>query len=639
MEALVSIILPIYRVEKYLGRAIDSCLSQTYSHLEIILVDDGSDDSCGEICDTYAKKDARIRVIHKENGGLSDARNAGLDVATGDYIAFVDSDDYIAPDFIESLLCCIREEDADLALCSYVTTEDDGLKLSVFEPLKEAVGKEEHIADGEREVSDSRTLLNNLYDRNHRDATYFIVAWNKLYKAELWKEIRFPKGKIHEDEAIMHEVFDRANKGVYLRRKLYAYYQMPGSITRGSFQMKRLDWLDALDKRVAYFEEKGDEEQVRSAKEARANGAIHYYYRLKDAFPGEVEQLKRLKGYVKEGRKASDRKVGYTAFLLSPFFYRTATCVERDDKERLYQLLYSMILIFTALLCLYKLGVKYVDPWDEARHGVNAYEMLRSGNLIKSTYLYETDYYNLKPMLSMWLIMAFMKVLGPGVIALRLPSVCCYLLLCVLVGNFVRNRYGRVPALFSMMFLAANTTPFLAHMVRSGDADSLYVLLFSVAMMEMIRLKERPDKLWVCGLMFSLAFLTKSFHAGIIALIGIVFLIGSGVIRKIKVKHWVGFFVSTLAPVGIWAILRYRTDGTQFFRTMWETDVMGRTSAGFGSNEAGFGYYFSYYLGRMSGELQVYLVALVLLLLGMVLALRKNGGLKALKNSDVLGFA
>ena len=639
MEELISIILPIYRVERYLPRAVDSCLAQTYTNLEIILVDDGSDDGCGALCDAYAKKDSRIRVIHKENGGLSDARNAGLDAAKGAYIAFVDSDDYIAPDFISSLFSCIREQDADVALCSYVTTQDDGMKLSVFEPGKERDGKTEHIADGQIEVCGSKELKTNLYDAKHRDATYFIVAWNKLYHAQLWKDVRFPKGKIHEDEAVMHEIYDRAKKGVYLHRKLYAYYQMPQSITRAAFSAKRLDWFDALDARISYFEQKGERDQVSLAKEARANAAIHYYYRMRDARIEDPEWEKRLRGYVREGRRESTRKAGYTFFLLSPFFYRTLTCVERDDKERLYQLFYSLILVFTAFLCLYKLGVKYVDPWDEARHGVNAVEMLKSHNLIKSTYLYETDYYNLKPMLSMWLIMAFMKIFGMNVLGLRLPSVCCYLLLSVITGNFVRNRYGRVPALFSMMFLAANTTPFLAHMVRSGDADSLFVLLFSIAMFAMISLKERPDRLWIPGLSVSLAFLTKSFHAGIIAVIGIVFLLFSGLIRKIRARDWLRFFSAALLPVGLWGLLRYQTDGTLFFRRMWETDVLRRTAEGFGSNEAGPGYYFSYYLGSMSGSLQVYLVALVLLIAGCVLILSKNGGLKALKNSDVLAFA
>lgn len=117
MEKCVSVIVPIYNVEPYLKRAVDSIIDQTYSRLEIILVDDGSPDSCGKICDDYAKKDNRIKVIHKANGGLSDARNAGLDIATGDYIAFVDSDDYIAEDFVKTLLAELEKHDADVSMC------------------------------------------------------------------------------------------------------------------------------------------------------------------------------------------------------------------------------------------------------------------------------------------------------------------------------------------------------------------------------------------------------------------------------------------------------------------------------------------------------------------------------------------
>jgi len=624
MEKCVSVIVPIYKVEPYLKRAVDSIIRQTYSNLEIILVDDGSPDGCGRICDDYAKKDNRIKVIHKENGGLSDARNAGLDVAAGDYIAFVDSDDYIAADFVETLLFQLEKTDADVAMCSYRTTASKDFDQSIFEPSygdgNQHKGEKDHIQDGSIEVCGRSALLSNLYDANHRDATYFIVSWNKLYKASLWEGIRFPKGKIHEDEATTYRIYDKASKGVYIHKPLYGYFSAPESITRSRFYIKRLDFMDALDDRIRFFEEKEEWTQVSFAKRARADAAIHYYYPLKEELPEEKAQQKRLRSYVKEEmREKADlslaKRIGYLIFLVSAPLYRTLTCTDRDEKERIYQMAFLFLFAWLTFLCFYKLDVKYVDPWDESRHGVNAYEMLKEGNLIKSTYLYETDYYNLKPPLSMWTIMVSMTLFGKTVFAMRLPSVICYLVLAFCTAVFMRKRYGRAPALLCLALLSANTTPFLAHMVRAGDADSLYVLIFTLAMLCMLCIREDQRNLYRCGLLFALAFLTKSFHAGVIAVIGGLYLLFTGELKRMKAGTWAKFIASAAVPVGIWGILRYFTDGTAFLKEMWYTDVLGRSGKGFGSNEAGFGYYFSYYLGKMSGSIQIYLVVLLLILL------------------------
>lgn len=665
MDKCVSVIVPIYKVEPYLKRAVDSICRQTYSNLEIILVEDGSPDGCGAICDEYARKDNRIRVIHKENGGLSDARNAGLDIATGEYIAFVDSDDYIAADYVETLLYQLQKHDADVAMCSYAVTESALPDDSVFaDRLNDMTGPDSptedgcedgHTRDGSVEICDRKTLLSNLYDANHRDATYFIVSWNKIYKASLWEGVRFPKGKIHEDEATTYRIYDRACRGVYLHKPLYGYFSAPESITRSRFHKKRLDWMDALDDRIAYFDKQGDREQVSFAMRARADAAIHYYYPLKEQLPDEKEERKRLKGYVreeiqKEGKQLSiTKRLAYRLFLLSAPGYRMLSCTDRDEKERIYQILFVILTAWLAFLCFYKLDVKYVDPWDESRHGVNAYEMLREGNLIRSTYLYETDYYNLKPPLSMWTIMASMAVFGKNIFAMRLPSVLCYLVMAISVAVFARKRYGRAPALLCLLFLSANTTPFLAHMVRAGDADSLYVLIFTLAMLCMLQIREKQQNLYWCGFLFALAFLTKSFHSGVIVVIGGLYLLLTGEFKRMKPAVWIRFIASALLPVGVWGILRYRTDGTAFLKEMWYTDVLGRSGKGFGSNEAGFGYYFSYYLGRMSGSIQIYLIVLVLILLAGILGVyfyrKKNAcSLKTacksiLLHRDTIGFA
>lgn len=688
MDQCVSVIVPIYMVEPYLKRAVDSIRNQTYQNLEIILVDDGSKDQCGRICDDYAKADNRIVVIHKENGGLSDARNAGLDIARGEYIMFVDSDDYIAPDCVETLLGCLKEHDADVSMCSYAVTDSTEFDESIFAAgrnnEKEKKQSKEwkiktdnhksdgHEYDGSVEICDRRKLLSNLYDANHRDATYFIVSWNKIYKASLWDGIRFPKGKIHEDEATTYKIYDRAKKGIYLHKPLYGYFTAPYSITRARFNIKRLQWMDALDDRIAYFEnkltesqnktrnyselingnwkenkqvaiqekpekkiekellEKDTEEQnteeenieeldflkdqIACAKRARADAAIHYYYPLKDELPMERDAAKRLKKYVYQEWK-NEKRPGYLIFSLSAPLYRLITNIDRDWKERIFQILCILLFAWLTFLCFYKLDVKYVDPWDEARHGVNAYEMLKQGHLIESTYRYETDYYNLKPPLSMWSIMLSMLIFGKNVFSLRLASVLCYLILALAVVCFARKRYGKTAALFSLMLLAANTTPFIAHMVRAGDADSLYVLLFSLAMLCMLQIRENHQKLYWCGFFFALAFLTKSFHAGVIVAIGGLYLLLTGELKRIKLWEYLKFFASFVIPLGLWVLGRICVDGTAFLKEMWLTDVLGRSQSGFGSNEAGFSYYFSYFIGNMTKSIPVYRVALVLLLL------------------------
>lgn len=680
MDKCVSVIVPIYMVEPYLKRAVDSIRNQSYQNLEIILVDDGSKDQCGRICDDYAKADNRIVVIHKENGGLSDARNAGLDAAGGDFIMFVDSDDYIAPDCVETLLSCLKEHDADVSMCSYAVTDSTECDESIFIVGNDRKNEDEnekgkkrkpksdrqkyrgqksdgHEYDGSMEICDRRKLLSNLYDANHRDATYFIVSWNKIYKASLWDGIRFPKGKIHEDEATTYKIYDRVKTGVYLHKPLYGYFTAPDSITRAKFNIKRLQWMDALDDRIAYFEkklsacqneikngsefinenrkenkqaaiqeksegnaEKNIEEieflkgQIACAKRARADAAIHYYYPLKDELPMERDAAKRLKNYVYQEWK-NEKRPGYLIFSLSAPLYRLITNIDRDYKERVFQILCIFLFAWLFFLCFYKLDVKYVDPWDEARHGVNAYEMLRQGKLLESTYRYETDYYNLKPPLSMWSIMLSMLLFGESVFSLRFASVLCYLILALVVVCFARKRYGRTAALFSLMLLTANTTPFIAHMVRAGDADSLYVLLFSLAMICMLQIRENHRKLYWCGFFFALAFLTKSFHAGVIVAIGGLYLLLTGELKKIKLREYLKFLASFAIPLCLWLFCRICVDGTAFLKEMWLTDVLGRSKSGFGSNEAGFSYYFSYYIGNMTKSVTVYRVALILLFL------------------------
>lgn len=222
MNALISVIIPIYKVELYLDECIQSIVNQTYTNLEIILVDDGSPDKCPQMCDEWAKKDSRIKVIHKQNGGLSDARNAGLDIAKGDFIAFVDSDDWILPAMYERMLSVISKEKADICACNIRSCFSD---------------REIEWGCSEQVVGNSELIFKMLYD----DTKYPVSAWNKLYTKECWNELRFPVGKICEDAFTTYQLIHYANKIVQIPEAYYCYRIRSESIMTSSFSKKRMD--------------------------------------------------------------------------------------------------------------------------------------------------------------------------------------------------------------------------------------------------------------------------------------------------------------------------------------------------------------------------------------------------------------
>jgi glycosyltransferase involved in cell wall biosynthesis len=255
--------------------------------------------------------------------------------ATWKHIIFLDSDDYFAPCFIEVLYKELVKADAQVSLCRYEVTE----KLEVTDG-PDFASVSQRYKDGmiECTVYDRAQMLLNQYDAHCPDATYFIVAWNKLYKASLWKDVRFPKGKIHEDEATTYRIFDKVTKGVYVNMPMYAYFSMPDSITRAKFNVRRLQWFDALDDRIAFFTERKEHEAVSAAVRARADGAIRYYYPLVRQCPKEKEAAKRLKGYVKQalwinrngqepqkGFLSFVTQMGYRIFLICPGLYKLIT--------------------------------------------------------------------------------------------------------------------------------------------------------------------------------------------------------------------------------------------------------------------------------------------------------------------------
>lgn len=245
MNDLISIIVPIYKVEDYLEKCIKSILNQTYKNIEIILVDDGSPDGCGKICDDYAKKDERIKVIHKRNGGVSEARNYGIDIATGRYILFVDSDDFVDENMCETLIKESKKNDSDIVIGNFYAVRKNNCHIN------------------EMSLTDNSVSLTNLemikiFFLQWHPETF--VVWNKLYKKELFdnkKNIRFPVGKIHEDIYILYKLYYIANKITVINKPLYYNVQRAGSIMNSFSDKNIVAYIECIKEFYDFAKNKG----------------------------------------------------------------------------------------------------------------------------------------------------------------------------------------------------------------------------------------------------------------------------------------------------------------------------------------------------------------------------------------------
>ena len=227
---LLSIIVPVYKVENYLPKCIDSIRAQTFTDFELILVEDGSPDNCPALCDAAAAKDARIRVIHQKNGGLSAARNAGLDAARGAWIGCVDSDDYIAPEMYEALYHAVQSTGADLALCDYAEVDEAGASCPQM-----------HVSLSGVELTRQELL---------KKASGLMVqlAWNKLYRRAIFAQLRYPEGKLNEDLFLIPEVCLQIQKAVVVPKVLYYYVQRSGSIMGKNKTLRHYDAAEAAQR-------------------------------------------------------------------------------------------------------------------------------------------------------------------------------------------------------------------------------------------------------------------------------------------------------------------------------------------------------------------------------------------------------
>lgn len=269
----ISVIVPVYNVEKYLNKCIDSILLQKFSNYELLLIDDGSTDNSSEICKTFALQDHRVKYFRKKNGGLSDARNFGIERAIAKYIVFIDSDDYIDVDYLLSLYTAIINNAADVAICGFRVVDDkydliDNVSVSDFEKRKKIIS--------------GKDLLRNVFKRK---GYAFVVAWNKIYNRKLFDTVKFEKGRLYEDEYINFKLFWNVKKIALVNRQNYNYVQRDGSIKNSKISKKKIiDIFEVYQRRMEFYKLK-DDNLYHLANVAYRKLLLRMYYDFIHTFP------------------------------------------------------------------------------------------------------------------------------------------------------------------------------------------------------------------------------------------------------------------------------------------------------------------------------------------------------------------
>ncbi len=311
MQPIITVIIPVYKVENYLRKCVDSVLSQTYVNLEIFLVDDGSPDNCGTICDEYAVRESRIKVIHKENGGLSSARNAALEVMTGEYLLFVDSDDYITPDAIEGLYSSLIKNNADIATGNMISVDENGVQKNFYFPAET-----EKVLEGD-------SLLDTMLQP---------CAPNRLYKSGIFDGIRFPEGKLYEDVFIYHKILAKTNRMVLTGRTSYYYTVRSGSIMHSEYNIGFTDIVFAIRERYRWLDSIGKKELADESRLFVYSRVAVAYAHLDKKNPVHKAKLEEITGIYNEcykiliKRKNVSSKQKVRLFLLR-YFPGIHTCL------------------------------------------------------------------------------------------------------------------------------------------------------------------------------------------------------------------------------------------------------------------------------------------------------------------------
>lgn len=275
----ISIIVPVYNVERYLDKCISSILEQSFTDFELIIVDDGSKDNSGRICDEYKDRDFRIKVIHQENGGLSAARNIGIEISEGKYVTFIDSDDFIHPNMLEILYNNILENKADISICDYHLVYEDNEMPKDF-------------GDNNLKVYNNIESVKKIVEKSEAS---MIIACSKLYRISLFDNIRYPFGKYHEDEFVTYKLLYKSTKIVVTDAKLYYYLKRSNSITGSTYSIKRLEKLEALEEAIMFFKNENNKELTYLAEYRYLLNIQIAYYRVKyeiNCNKGIIEKLK-----------------------------------------------------------------------------------------------------------------------------------------------------------------------------------------------------------------------------------------------------------------------------------------------------------------------------------------------------------
>lgn len=314
----ISVIIPVYNVEKFLRRCLDSIINQTMNDIEIILIDDGSTDNSGNICDEYAEKDDRIIVIHKENGGVSSARNKGLDIASGEYVTFVDSDDYIDNNMYEVLYRNAVEKKVDICGCffKYITAD----KVMLFNPTK----KQRSL----KGIYNGNDFVKLLYIDEYSNGLC-VSMWNKIYKRNLFYSLKF-KSSIYEDDEICHKIYKSDTSILLMDSPFYTYVQNTNSLTSKKFSEKNLIFIDILYNRLNSFKKDNLEELYIDTIRLYCNIVIEYYFKMKNLnnnydFIYLNQYRKILKDVIKLKNISLKDKIRFNIFSFSPMLYSTLT--------------------------------------------------------------------------------------------------------------------------------------------------------------------------------------------------------------------------------------------------------------------------------------------------------------------------
>ena len=317
---MISVVVPVYKVEKYLNRCVDSILNQTYTDFELLLIDDGSPDNCGKLCDEYAKKDHRVFVIHQKNGGLSSARNTGIDwfyeKNKSEYITFVDSDDWLHPEYLSVLMAGITENHVKISVCNYnrVTYE---IPHKSYDNIKFELTSPENF------------LVNHSWQYNY--------AWGKLYHKSVFEDIRYPIGKIFEDTFTTYKVLHKCEKIAYTELQLYYYFQNDQGISHSPWKPSELVIFDAMQEQLNFYKEKGLQKAYDKEFELFVHHHAYQIVRIKE----NKNDLKKNKATLKEIKKTLRNYLK-----------------ENKDKFNVHNMTYSYEAAYPIFMKLYALASK-----------------------------------------------------------------------------------------------------------------------------------------------------------------------------------------------------------------------------------------------------------------------------------------